>query len=72
MTLTKYIEDLQKLEAAGHGKLKMLYSSDAEGNSFSYVSWSPSLGYFDGYSFTPKDQFKECEIEEAANSICVN
>ena len=74
MTLTKYIEELQKLEAAGYGEFKLVYASDGEGNSFHTVGYGPSLGFFnkDEYSFVGEEQFEECEVEEKPNAICVN
>ena len=73
MTLTKYIKELQKLEAAGHGKCKVVYASDDEGNSFGELHHTPSIGKFDSCeSFVPEEHFEDWGYKGKPNAICVN
>ena len=46
MKLTEYIKELQDL-LSEHGDLKCIYSTDDEGNGYSEVHYSPSMGHFD-------------------------
>lgn len=53
----------------------VVYSSDDEGNEFCRVSYSPSLGYFDGGyrgEFYSADSISEDELEEELNAVCIN
>jgi len=74
MTLTKYIKELQKLEAAGYGEYKMVYATDEEGNDFKTVGFSPSVGAFDRekFGFIPVENFEDWEHEGGPNAICLN
>jgi hypothetical protein len=73
MTLSKYIKELQKLEAAGYGKYKVVYASDDEGNSFAEINHTPSIGAFTkDCDFIPAQDFEDWEHKGGSNAICLN
>lgn len=59
-TVGDLIEDLKELDPS----LKLVASSDDEGNSFTYVRYSPTEGKFDGENFTDKPNAEETTISE--------
>lgn len=64
MKLKDYIKQLQVI-AKTHPNATVVYSSDEEGNSYSEVVYSPTLGRFDG----------EREFDDATsykNAVCIN
>lgn len=68
MTLKTYIKKLQKIEKE-HPNVKVIYSSDAEGNSFSDCFCDASLGYFKNGEFCcDGDDYFDGEI----NAVCIN
>lgn len=74
MTLSKYIKELQKLEAAGHGKCVVVYATDEEGNDFNKVGCEPTVGAFERerFGFIPVENFEDWEHEGGPNAICLN
>jgi hypothetical protein len=69
MTLKEYISELQKIEEK-YPDIQLVYSSDAEGNRFEEVFYTPSLGHFEDAEFIEKDSedFEDREI----NAVCIN
>lgn len=65
MKLLEYIEMLQDI-AEEHGNIDVIYSSDDEGNEFSFVQYEPDVCEFDG----------ECDAifdgEFDVNAVCIN
>jgi len=52
-------------------------ASDAEGNDYSKVHYTPSVGYFNGsgHEFTREQDYISCPIEYdfyENNAVCVN
>ena len=68
-TLTKMLEDNPEA-----GDLNIITSRDDEGNGYNDVVYTPTVGYYNerGNEFYPESQFKEEEITEKPNSICMN
>lgn len=63
MKLSEYSKIISKL-AKKYPNADVIYSSDEEGNSFSEVTFDPSVGNF------KYDEFHA--DEEPINSICIN
>lgn len=59
MTLKEYISDLQKI-LEEHGDLKLIYSSDDEGNSYHRVGSSPVVRYTDFSDDFIYESMEEC------------
>jgi hypothetical protein len=80
MTLKDYIKSLQKL-AKDHPDAILISASDAEGNSYSEVSWKPSLMWYDRSN---REVYNEDDLEDyrenhdndledqLVRAICVN
>ena len=72
MTLSKYIKELQKLEKL-NPRAKVVYCSDEEGNSFDYVVFPPTLGYWDGQAFYSGEDLNEWGYaKKKLNAIIIN
>ncbi len=67
MNLKEYANKINKL-AKKCPNIKVVYSSDEEGNSFSEVFFAPTLGIFNGESFDSLENSSENE----PNAVCVN
>lgn len=67
MTLKEYAAKINQLLKDGHGDLELCFAMDNEGNGFSSVFYEPSLGYFDGESFSNAKHG-----EQTPNAICIN
>jgi len=67
MKLNEYIQSLQDLVAKNpkHGSLKVVCSSDDEGNSFQEVRFAPTLG-----KFNKND--RDFDDEGKPNAVCIN
>lgn len=67
MKLKKYFEKIKKLISENPEILEynVVYSSDDEGNTYSEVHFTPSIGNYDN------EEFKE-ESDEENNAICIN
>lgn len=63
MKISEHIKALQDLKKK-HGDLELVYSKDDEGNAFSPVVYSPSVGRFSGREFS--------QTEDNPNSVCIN
>lgn len=69
MTLKEYAEKLNSYLAANpkNANLKVVYSSDDEGNCFNDVGdWPMCSGFFDGESFD------EDVCDDEVNAVCIN
>jgi UDP-N-acetylglucosamine 2-epimerase len=65
MKLKQYIKKLQKL-ADKYPDVAVIYSSDDEGNGYSFVQYDPSVGEFkNGYEF-------DNELVTEFNAVCLN
>ncbi len=74
MKLGEYIEVLQKIYKK-HPNLLVVCSSDDEGNEFRMVSFTPSLGSFEGAyqgDFIPDDGTEEFKKNYEINAVCLN
>ena len=77
MKLKEYIKKLQKV-AKTHPNATVIYSKDDEGNLFSELNYSPSLGNFCEGSFLSASVLKSLEIPEEfkneykINAVCLN
>ncbi len=74
MKLKDYLEYLNNLVKDDPEILDydVIYAADDEGNHFSKLHYTPSLGYFDGDNFYSSEAKEDYEIEDADNSICIN
>ena len=63
MKLKSYIKELQKI-AEKYPEAQVVYSADEEGNDFFLVEFEPTIGYFDGNTFS--------QDETTINAVCVN
>jgi len=76
MTLKKYIKKLIKIieENPEYADLDIVYSGDDEGNTFNKVIYAPSIGYFnnDDKNFIGINQFKDWDINDKPNAVCIN
>lgn len=66
MKLKDYILHLQKI-AKIHSDLEVVYSADDEGNKYSTVHYSPTVGKFDGKTFST-----ETIGNKKPNAVCIN
>lgn len=66
MTLTEYINKLQRMADEGYGELKVIYAKDDEGNGFYPVVHDPTLGEFD----EEEEDFWDDGLDPTA--ICIN
>jgi hypothetical protein len=65
MKLKNYIKELAKL-AKKYPNATVVSASDEEGNAFSEVIYSPSVGKFDGREF-------DDDVEpNRVNAVCIN
>ncbi len=71
MKLKEYIKKLQKV-AETHPNATVIYSKDDEGNQFSELNYSPSLGNFWDDSFLSDDGTEEFKNEYEINAVCLN
>jgi hypothetical protein len=71
MKLKEYIKKLQKV-AETHPNVTVIYSKDDEGNEFSELNYSPSLGNFWDDSFLSDDGTEEFKNEYEINAVCLN
>ena len=70
MTLKEYADEVVKL-AVDYPGLKVICSSDDEGNSFNPVHFTPTLGHFrNGDEFVAIQQAKEDGL--TINAVCIN
>lgn len=67
MTLREFIANLEVVTNADPRTLDLLVvtSSDSEGNSFSPVSYLPTLGIYESNEFS-------ADLSDSVNAICVN
>lgn len=78
MKFREYLEKLNKLADTNPETLDftVVAASDAEGNSYSEVYYSPTIGYFDPEfnddTFYHEEDKDDYEIEEPNNAICIN
>ena len=72
MKLRKYLEEMndfvEKFPKALD--LDVITSKDDEGNGFTLVTYTPTMGFFEFSEFYPADQFDP--IEEDSNAVCLN
>jgi hypothetical protein len=66
MKLKDYISHLRNI-AKNHPDLEVVYSADDEGNKYSTVYYSPTVGKFDGETFST-----EAIGNKKPNAVCVN
>lgn len=73
MTLTKYIKKLQKFEAAGYGKCKLVqHDYSGEWKTLNQRIGVPKLGCLMGGLFWDKSLMKEYKMKDEINAICLN
>jgi hypothetical protein len=75
MTLKEYIENLNEFVKENPEALDyiVVYSSDDEGNSYSQVYYTPSIGQYKDYEFIHAENFEDREMDgEDANAVCIN
>ncbi|MGB3468644.1 MAG: hypothetical protein WBA74_25390 [Cyclobacteriaceae bacterium] len=75
MTLRQYMDILAEIAKENPQALNMtvVTSSDAEGNSFSPVRFTPLVGIYERGNFISKTFFQEFgKKENETNAICVN
>jgi hypothetical protein len=78
MTFKEYVDTLNTIlyERPGLGNLDVVYATDAEGNGYERVHYTPTLGFFDHGDFIPDSSFEEFQEnydeELIANAICIN
>ena len=68
MKLTAYIEHLRRLEET-HPDVEVVYACDEEGNRFSKVYFTPSLGCLEGDEF---ENHKDLDDKSKTNVVCLN
>lgn len=68
MKLAGYIKQLL-LIAETHPDVEVVYACDEEGNRYSKVYFTPSLGYLDGDDF---EIAKDLDNKNKINVICLN
>ena len=68
MNLREYLEKLNTLAKDNPSalELEVVTSKDDEGNEFTRVYYEPSLGWFEDYDFTPKEE------SDGVNAVCLN
>jgi hypothetical protein len=78
MKLKEYIKGLKDIEKK-HPDLEVVYSIDDEGNDYSKVYFSPTLGCFkeEGYGseFLAEGEFDDWKDEQddlVVNAVCIN
>jgi hypothetical protein len=69
MKIKEYIAALQKI-ADKYPDADTVYSCDDEGNRFSHVHFTPTVGNFNGDEFYSKKDAKEQGL--AINAVCIN
>lgn len=65
MKLVEFAQNIKHF-AEKYPNLEVVFSKDDEGNGFSRIFYSPSLGLFEDGEFST-----QCEIKEI-NAICIN
>lgn len=68
MKLHDLIQKLSEIDKK-YANLDVIYSSDAEGNSFDEVYYSPTVGFFNKKH---KEFLNEIPEDEKANAVCIN
>ena len=66
MKLKEYISHLQKI-AKNYPDLEVIYSADDEGNKYGTVHYNPTVGEFDGETFST-----EVVGDKKPNAVCIN
>lgn len=68
MELGEYIKKLQEIEAKYGSDMKLIYTSDVEGNFFEPVTIGPEAVYYS----MDINNIHEVDKEYSANAICIN
>lgn len=71
MKLGQYIEHLQKiiLDNPEAKDYDVIYAQDDEGNGYNGVNYAPSVGQWDGDSFSSS---QDCENIDSPLVVCIN
>jgi len=74
MKFKEYIEQLNKLaqERPETLEYEVVSASDEEGNSFTAVNFTPTVGYHDGEYIGEFISEDDPDLEEECNSVCIN
>jgi hypothetical protein len=75
MTLKEYIENLNEFVKENPEALEYIVvsSSDDEGNSYSPVYYTPSIGQYEDHEFIHVENFEDREMDdEDTNAVCIN
>lgn len=72
MNLREYLKELQELVNKNPQALdyKVIYAKDDEGNEYSPVSYSPTVGFYDPEEW--KFDVFPCFDDIVLNAVCVN
>ena len=75
MKIEEYIKNLQEI-ADKHPNLDVIYATDDEGNDYSLVSFTPTIGQFSKGRYSngewlPEEHFEEAD-EPTVNAVCIN
>ena len=71
MKLKEYIKELQNIEKEHGGNLDVVYSSDAEGNSYDKVYYTPSVGNYNDREWVSLDNDEDFG-DRKVNAVIVN
>ena len=71
MKLSQYIKKLQAIEKK-YPDINVVFAADEEGNSFHELTFTPSVGDFNGSDFINDDGTEEFTNNYEINAVCLN